>query len=129
MPAYMPPSRPAENTRPKREIHAPAKDLPYLESAGVDITAGGIYNLAGIPGHGGVAGAAGGAPRKPKSAQKIAQEQLRFCKEVVKELFKKTHESYAFPFYQPVGAFSALSSPFPLWRLRDGPHERTRTQT
>ncbi|BGP34055.1 transcription initiation at TATA-containing promoter protein [Rhodotorula toruloides] len=95
MPAYLPPPRPAENTRPKREIHAPAKDLPYLESAGVDITAGGIYNLAGIPGH-------APPPKKAKSAQKIAQEQLRFCKEVVKELFKKTHESYAFPFYQPV---------------------------
>ncbi|BGP26427.1 bromodomain-containing factor 1 [Rhodotorula toruloides] len=95
MPAYLPPPHPAENTRPKREIHAPAKDLPYLESAGVDITAGGIYNLSGIPGH-------AAPPKKAKSAQKIAQEQLRFCKEVIKELFKKTHESYAFPFYQPV---------------------------
>ncbi|GJN92439.1 hypothetical protein Rhopal_005469-T1 [Rhodotorula paludigena] len=97
------PPRPAENTRPKREIHAPAKDLPYLESAGVDVTAGGIYNLAGLPGYGPAGGAGGGGgQKKVKSAQKIAQEQMRFCKEVVKELFKKVHEPYAYPFYQPV---------------------------
>jgi hypothetical protein len=40
-----------------------------------------------------------------------AQEQLRFCKETIKELFKKTHESYAYPFYQPVG------KPFILLRI------------
>ncbi|GAA6055150.1 hypothetical protein JCM3770_007466 [Rhodotorula araucariae] len=92
------PPRPAENTRPKREIHAPAKDLPYLESAGVDVTAGGIYNLAGLPGY----GSGAPPPKKAKSAAKIAQEQMRFCKEVVKELYKKVHEQYAYPFYQPV---------------------------
>ncbi|GAA5922008.1 hypothetical protein JCM3775_003459 [Rhodotorula graminis] len=97
-PAMPMPPRPAESSRPKREIHAPAKDLPYLESAGVDVTAGGIYNLAGLPGYGG-----SGAPQKKvKSAAKVAQEQMRFCKEVVKELYKKVHEQYAYPFYHPV---------------------------
>ncbi|GAA5859118.1 hypothetical protein JCM8547_004009 [Rhodosporidiobolus lusitaniae] len=87
------------DSRPKREIHAPVKDLAYLESAGLDPTAGGIYNLSGIPGmHGG----AMGMPKQRKVGQKMAQEQLRFCKEVIKELFKKVHESYAYPFYQPV---------------------------
>ncbi|GAA6003921.1 hypothetical protein JCM10207_006468 [Rhodosporidiobolus poonsookiae] len=87
--------------RPKREIHAPAKDLPYLESAGLgDPTAGGIYNLAGLPGYGGAQAAP--APKQRKTSAKAAQEQLRFCKEVVKEMFKKVHEAYAYPFYQPV---------------------------
>lgn len=123
---YVPPPKPAPvdlstrpaEARPKREIHAPAKDLPYLESAGHDVTAGGIYNLSGVPGYAGANGApahasgggggsgagggGGGGGKKAKSAHKIAQEQLRFCKEVVKELFKKVHESYAYPFYQPV---------------------------
>lgn len=112
-PKFIPPPKPAVNypaqppeARPKREIHAPAKDLPYLESAGHDVTAGGIYNLAGVPGYGGPNGSGGGGSggaKKAKSAHKIAQEQLRFCKEVIKELFKKVHESYAYPFYQPVG--------------------------
>ncbi|GAA5891220.1 hypothetical protein JCM8208_002548 [Rhodotorula glutinis] len=97
-PAMPMPPRPAESSRPKREIHAPAKDLPYLESAGVDVTAGGIYNLTGLPGYAG-----SGAPQKKvKSAAKVAQEQMRFCKEVVKEMYKKVHEQYAYPFYHPV---------------------------
>ncbi|BGP18574.1 hypothetical protein JCM10213_003038 [Rhodosporidiobolus nylandii] len=86
--------------RPKREIHAPAKDLAYLESAGLgDPTAGGIYNLAGFPG---MAGGMPGVPKQRKSSAKSAQEQLRFCKSVIKELFSKVHEGYAYPFYQPV---------------------------
>ncbi|TKA55736.1 hypothetical protein B0A53_02872 [Rhodotorula sp. CCFEE 5036] len=96
--------RPVE-ARPKREIHAPAKDLPYLESAGHDVSASGIYNAAGVPGYGVAptgSGGGGGSGKKTKSAHKIAQEQLRFCKEVIKEMFKKVHEAYAYPFYQPV---------------------------
>ena len=41
---------------------------------------------------------------------KTAQQQLKFCKDVVKELFKKVHESYAFAFYNPVGAFCLFRS-------------------
>ncbi|GAA5881015.1 hypothetical protein JCM3774_003069 [Rhodotorula dairenensis] len=93
--------RPVE-ARPKREIHAPAKDLPYLESAGHDVSAAAMY--PGAPGYGPATsgGTGGGGAKKAKSAHKIAQEQLRFCKEVVKEMFKKVHEAYAYPFYQPV---------------------------
>ncbi|GAA6038367.1 hypothetical protein JCM8097_007613 [Rhodosporidiobolus ruineniae] len=86
------------DNRPKREIHAPVKDLAYLESAGLDPTAGGIYNLSNVAGY----GPPGGVPKQRKVGVKSAQEQLRFCKEVMKELFKKTHEAYAYPFYQPV---------------------------
>lgn len=62
--------------------------------------------------HGGGGGMAPPKPRK-NNGVKMAQEQLRFCKEVVKELFKKVHEAYAYPFYQPVGAFSL----FPLFSV------------
>ena len=44
----------------------------------------------------------GSKSRTGRVSGKAAQEQLRFCKEVIKELFKKVHESYAFPFYEPV---------------------------
>ena len=33
----------------------------------------------------------------------IQQMQLRFCKEVIKELFKKEHQAFTYPFYDPVG--------------------------
>ncbi len=36
-------------------------------------------------------------PRRKKNA-----EEIRFCTSIVKELLKKQHEAYAFPFYQPV---------------------------
>ncbi|GAA5919386.1 hypothetical protein JCM1841_005983 [Sporobolomyces salmonicolor] len=90
-PGFVPAIRRSEDgsSRPKREIHAPAKDLPYLESAGVDPVTGGPL-------------AHGGKSRNGRISSKGAQEQLRFCKEVVKELFKKVHEPYAYPFYQPV---------------------------
>lgn len=89
--------------------------MPYLESAGHDVSASGIYNAAGVPGYGVAptgSGGGGGSGKKTKSAHKIAQEQLRFCKEVIKEMFKKVHEAYAYPFYQPVGEspFLFLSS-------------------
>ncbi|GAA5880981.1 hypothetical protein JCM1840_006934 [Sporobolomyces johnsonii] len=90
-PGFVPAIRRSEDnsSRPKREIHAPAKDLPYLESAGVDPLTGGPI-------------AHGGKSRHGRISSKGAQEQLRFCKEVIKELFKKVHEPYAYPFYQPV---------------------------
>lgn len=69
--------RSEEGSRPKREIHAPARELPYEQADG------------GRSRHGYVSG-------------KTAQEQVRFCKEVIRELFKKVHEPYAYPFYEPV---------------------------
>ena len=33
----------------------------------------------------------------------LNNEQLKFCKEVIKELFKKQHSPFAYPFYEPVG--------------------------
>ncbi|CEQ42856.1 SPOSA6832_04708, partial [Sporobolomyces salmonicolor] len=95
-PGFVPAIRRSEDgsSRPKREIHAPAKDLPYLESAGVDPVTGGPL-------------AHGGKSRNGRISSKGAQEQLRFCKEVVKELFKKVHEPYAYPFYQPVADVAA----------------------
>lgn len=56
-------------------------------------------------------GAAVGPPVKSRTGRvsgKQAQEQLRFCKEVIKELFKKIHEPYAFPFYEPVSESTCL---------------------
>ncbi|ORY75954.1 hypothetical protein BCR35DRAFT_343168 [Leucosporidium creatinivorum] len=82
--------RSEDGTRPKREIHAPPRELPYYAE----------QQETGLPGksrHGRVSG-------------KAAQEQLRFCKEVIKELFKKVHEAYAFPFYEPVN-YIALNIP------------------
>ncbi|KAI5475507.1 hypothetical protein MNV49_001321 [Pseudohyphozyma bogoriensis] len=66
--------RSEEGTRPKREIHAPSKDLPE--------------SMAG--------------QAAKKLSGKVAQEQLKFCKEVVKELFSKKYGEFAFPFYVPV---------------------------
>ncbi|GAA5897177.1 bromodomain-containing protein [Sporobolomyces salmoneus] len=97
------------SSRPKREIHAPVKDLAYLDSADPSL---GAMAMAGGGGGGmqyhqqqhpgmmmqGMPGA-----QKPRNGRKSqAQEQLRFCKETIKELFKKSHESYAYPFYHPV---------------------------
>lgn len=75
--------RSEEGSRPKREIHAPPRELPYYAEQEV-----------GMPG--------GSKSRTGRVSGKAAQEQLRFCKEVIKELFKKVHEAYAFPFYEPV---------------------------
>ncbi|KAK4702687.1 bromodomain-containing factor 1, partial [Phenoliferia sp. Uapishka_3] len=75
----------AELVRPKREIHAPARELPYEQ-------------------------ADGGKSRHGRVSGKTAQEQLRYCKEVIKELFKKVHEPYAYPFYEPVN-YVALNIP------------------
>ncbi|KAL8283730.1 hypothetical protein RQP46_005525 [Phenoliferia psychrophenolica] len=77
--------RSEDGNRPKREIHAPARELPYEQTDG------------GKSRHGRVSG-------------KTAQEQLRYCKEVIKELFKKIHEPYAYPFYEPVN-YVALNIP------------------
>ncbi|BFZ58266.1 transcription initiation at TATA-containing promoter protein [Savitreella phatthalungensis] len=38
---------------------------------------------------------------QPARSKKNAM-QLKFCESVIRELFKKQHESFAFPFYQPV---------------------------
>lgn len=75
------------SSRPRRETHAPQRDLPYLEAS-----------------------QDGSRSRTGRLSGKQAQEQLRFCKEVVKEMFKKVHEPFAFPFYQPVD-YIALNIP------------------
>ncbi|KAM0756206.1 hypothetical protein T439DRAFT_320903 [Meredithblackwellia eburnea MCA 4105] len=77
--------RSEEGSRPKREIHAPARELPY-EQDGT------------------------GKSRTGRVSGKVAQEQLKFCKEVIKEIFKKTHEPYAYVFYEPVN-YVALNIP------------------
>ena len=71
--------RSEDGNRPKREIHAPARELPYEQTDG-------------------------GKSRTGRVSGKTAQEQLRYCKEVIKELFKKIHEPYCYPFYEPVSA-------------------------
>ncbi|KAK4052387.1 transcription initiation at TATA-containing promoter protein [Microbotryomycetes sp. JL201] len=80
-----------DGARPKREIKTPAYDLPY----------DGLDNVQ-MP--------VSGKSRTGRVSGKSAQEQLRFCKEVIKELFKKVHEPYAFPFYEPVN-YIALNIP------------------
>lgn len=84
------------SSRPKREIHAPVKDLAYLDSADANLAQ---YQQP----HNQMTGHHQASGQKARNGKKGgAQEQLRFCKETIKELFKKTHESYAYPFYQPV---------------------------
>lgn len=39
----------------------------------------------------------------------LNNEQLKFCKEIIKELFKKQHSAFAYPFYEPVGTYSQSS--------------------
>ncbi|KAK4057077.1 transcription initiation at TATA-containing promoter protein [Microbotryomycetes sp. JL221] len=82
--------RSEDGARPKREIKTPAYDLSYQQE------------IEGLP--------TAGKSRTGRVSGKSAQEQLRFCKEVVKELFKKIHEPYAFPFYEPVN-YIALNIP------------------
>ena len=76
--------RSEEGTRPKREIIAPARDLAYEGE--------------------------GGRSRHGRVSGKAAQEQLRYCREVIKEMFKKVHEAYAFVFYEPVSESCFSSS-------------------
>lgn len=38
----------------------------------------------------------------------LNNEQLKFCKEVIKELMKKQHSPFAYPFYEPVGVSPLL---------------------
>lgn len=83
--------RSEDGNRPKREIHAPARELAYHDEP------------APAPN-------AVGKGRTGRVSGKAAQEELRFCKEVIRELFKKTHEAYAFPFYAPVD-WRALNIP------------------
>ncbi|SCV71560.1 BQ2448_3148 [Microbotryum intermedium] len=78
--------RSEDGTRPKREIHAPTRELPYLVDAAEQ------QQIAAAPGR----------SRTGRVSGKTAQEQLRFCKEVIKEMFKKVHEPYAYVFYEPV---------------------------
>lgn len=82
--------RSEDGPRPKREIHAPARELAYSDQQG---------------------GEGSGKSRHGRVSGKAAQEQLRFCKEVVREMFKKVHEPYAYVFYEPV---SESSFPLPL---------------
>ncbi|KAM0790690.1 hypothetical protein ACM66B_004548 [Microbotryomycetes sp. NB124-2] len=77
--------RSEDGARPKREIKTPAYDLAYGNDA---------LDQVQMP--------VSGKSRTGRVSGKSAQEQLRFCKEVIKELFKKVHEPYAFPFYEPV---------------------------
>ena len=60
------------SSRPKREIHAPAKDLP----------------LEDIP--------------KRKKGSRRYTEEMRWCNVVFRELMKKQFEPHMFPFYKPV---------------------------
>ncbi|CAB5191479.1 uncharacterized protein OCT59_006492 [Rhizophagus irregularis] len=60
-----------DESRPKRTIKAPAKDLPEAPQPG----------------------------RRKKTKKNI---ELNFCRSVLRELKKKTHWPYAYPFYEPV---------------------------
>ncbi|CAG8463072.1 7211_t:CDS:2 [Funneliformis mosseae] len=62
-----------DESRPKRIIKAPAKDLPEAPQSG-----------------------------RRKKTKKNAE--LNFCRSVLRELKKKTHWPYAYPFYEPVDA-------------------------
>ncbi|KDE09447.1 hypothetical protein MVLG_00349 [Microbotryum lychnidis-dioicae p1A1 Lamole] len=88
--------RSEDGTRPKREIHAPTRELPYL----VDAAEQQQQQVAAAPSR----------SRMGRVSGKTAQEQLRFCKEVIKEMFKKVHEPYAYVFYEPVN-YVALNIP------------------
>ncbi|GAA5938860.1 uncharacterized protein JCM15063_004892 [Sporobolomyces koalae] len=85
------------SSRPKREIHAPTKDLPYLDSADPSL---GQHQYHTQQSH--MMQHAAPVKNRNGRSKNGPQEQLRFCKEVIKELFKKTHEAYAYPFYLPV---------------------------
>jgi len=61
------------DNRPKREIHAPAKELPGEDLQG---------------------------PKRKKGRR--LNEEMRFCGNVFKELMKKQYEIFMFPFYNPV---------------------------
>ena len=58
--------------RPKREIHAPSKDLPDED-----------------------------IPKRKKGSRRYTEE-MRWCNLVFRELMKKQFESHMFPFYKPV---------------------------
>lgn len=45
----------------------------------------------------------GGTPNQLKSKEKLS-EPLKYCNEILKELFSKKHSSVAWPFYKPVDA-------------------------
>lgn len=84
------------SSRPKREIHAPAKDLPVDD----------------------------GSKRK-KTGRRLTEE-LRWCSVVYKELMKKQYEVFMFPFYKPVDPialniptyFDIVKRPMDLSRIR-----------
>lgn len=46
----------------------------------------------------------------PAAVAALKAEQLKFCKEVMKEMYKKQHNSFAYPFYDPVD-YVALGIP------------------
>ncbi|TPX68881.1 hypothetical protein SpCBS45565_g02837 [Spizellomyces sp. 'palustris'] len=66
----------SEAGRPKREIHAPLKDIPIVTSTP--------------------------STKHPLSKTKLADRDMKFCLEVLRELHKKQHAAYNFPFLQPV---------------------------
>ncbi|KAJ3009858.1 hypothetical protein HKX48_007722 [Thoreauomyces humboldtii] len=70
------PSGSLPDSRPKREIHAPIKDIP---------------TAAGSLSH-----------RGSHSKTQMSDQDRRFCGEVIRELLKKQHATYAWPFLQPV---------------------------
>ena len=47
----------------------------------------------------------GGKPRRRVNTKGVQGEQLRFCREVLREVSKKAYETFTFPFLQPVGMF------------------------
>ncbi len=76
--------------RPKREIHPPPpKDLSYSDM-----------------------------PRKGRKSKRVkddgSAEQLRYCKIIIQELFKKQHYDCASHFYEPVGEFGIIPCTIPL---------------
>ncbi|KAJ1957280.1 hypothetical protein IWQ62_005130, partial [Dispira parvispora] len=70
--------------RPKREVHPPSRELP----------SGPQY-------------AQGHRSRTP------ADPQLKFCHQVIRELFKKAHQKYAYIFYEPVDWMSLNIPDYP----------------
>ncbi|KAJ1912764.1 hypothetical protein IWQ60_009516 [Tieghemiomyces parasiticus] len=61
--------------RPKREVHPPSRDLPSEHTT----------------------------PALARRRSKLASDpQLKFCHQIIREMFKKTHYAYGYPFQTPV---------------------------
>lgn len=69
----------------------------------------GMFGMQG--GMGGMMGMQQQGPTPQQQAQQhqqmvqqlLNQEQVKFCLDVIRELFKKQHSAFAYPFYEPVG--------------------------